>query len=137
MGWIIGCPLLGFISDRIGRRKPVVVGGGLVILACFTWALYGPADVLPPYLLAILAGIASGAAMIPYTVIKETNSPQNSGAATGVINFLTFNLSALLGPFFGGLYQSTAGSAESAHNIRPPFSGFFLASHWRSYWPRS
>ena len=26
-GWIIGCPLLGFISDRIGRRKPVIIGG--------------------------------------------------------------------------------------------------------------
>src|SRR5829696_3106292 len=23
-GWIIGCPLLGFLSDRIGRRKPVI-----------------------------------------------------------------------------------------------------------------
>ena len=26
---IVGCPLLGFISDRIGRRKPVIVGGGV------------------------------------------------------------------------------------------------------------
>jgi len=26
-GWIIGCPLLGWISDRIGRRKPVILGG--------------------------------------------------------------------------------------------------------------
>jgi MFS family permease len=24
IGWMIGCPLLGFISDRIGRRKPVI-----------------------------------------------------------------------------------------------------------------
>ena len=26
LGWIIGCPLLGFIADRIGRRKPVCRG---------------------------------------------------------------------------------------------------------------
>ena len=48
-GWIIGCPLLGFISDRIGRRKPVIIAGALVLLACLAWILYGPADVLPPY----------------------------------------------------------------------------------------
>jgi MFS family permease len=105
VGWIIGCPLLGWISDRIGRRKPVIAAGGLVLLACLVWILYGPRDVLPPYVLGLVAGIASGAAMLPYTVIKEANAPQYSGTATGVINFLNFTFSALLGPAFGGLYQ--------------------------------
>jgi MFS family permease len=114
VGWIIGCPLLGFISDRIGRRKPVIVGGGLVLLACFAWVLYGPADVLPPYVLALLAGIASGAAMIPYTVIKEANPPQYGGTATGVINFLNFTFSAVLGPVFAGLFQITSGGPEQS-----------------------
>ena len=50
-GWIIGCPLLGFISDRIGRRKPVIIGGATVLLACLGWILFGPVNVLPPYML--------------------------------------------------------------------------------------
>jgi MFS family permease len=108
-GWIIGCPLLGWISDRIGRRKPVILGGGAVLGACLLWILYGPAGVLPPYVLALVAGIASGAAMLPYTVIKEANPPQMGGTATGVINFINFTFSALLGPVFGAFLRNVSG----------------------------
>jgi len=45
--------------------------------------------------------IASGAAMLPYTVIKEANPPELGGTATGVINFINFTFRALLGPVFG------------------------------------
>src|SRR5215203_5609134 len=110
-GWIIGCPLLGFISDRIGRRKPVIIGGALALLASLSWILYGPTNVFPPYVLGVLAGIASGAAMLPYTVIKETNPPQYGGTATGVINFLNFTFSALLGPAFAGVLIRASGGA--------------------------
>jgi MFS family permease len=112
LGWIIGCPLLGVISDRIGRRKPVIAAGAVVLLGCLAWILYGPADVLPPYVLGLVAGTASGAAMIPYTVIKEANPPQMSGTATGVINFLNFTFSALLGPVFGWILLKVAGGAS-------------------------
>jgi MFS family permease len=113
LGWMIGCPLLGFVSDRVGRRKPVIAGAALVLLGCLAWILYGPANVLPPYVLALVAGIASGAAMLPYTVIKEANPPQHSGTATGVVNFLNFTFSALLGPVFAGLLRSASGGAQS------------------------
>lgn len=118
LGWIIGCPLVGFVSDRIGRRKPVIIAGALVLLICLIWILYGPTDVFPPYSVGLVAGLASGAAMLPYTVIKEANSPQFAGTATGVINFLNFTFSALLGPVFGWLLQHlSAGAArpELAH----------------------
>jgi MFS family permease len=113
LGWIIGCPLLGFVSDRLGRRKPVIIAGGLVILACLAWILHGPADVFPPYVLGIVAGVASGAAMLPYTVIKEANPPGVSGTATGVINFLNFTFSALLGPVFGWILRAASGGAAT------------------------
>ena len=111
-GWVIGCPLLGFISDRIGRRKPVIVGGALVLLFSLAWALYGQASFFPPYIIGLIAGIASGAAMLPYTVIKEANPPEYGGTATGVINFLNFTFSALLGPVFGWVLVRVSGGTK-------------------------
>jgi MFS family permease len=111
-GWIIGCPLLGLISDRLGRRKPVIIGGATVLFFCLAWILFGPTGVLPPYILGLIAGIASGAAMLPYTIIKEANPPQFGGTATGVVNFLNFTFSALLGPVFGWSLQKVAGGAS-------------------------
>src|SRR5689334_16987491 len=112
-GWIIGCPLLGMLSDRIGRRKPVMIGGGIVLFACLAWILYGRTGVFPPYSIALIAGIASGAAMLPYTVIKEANPPQFGGTATGVINFLNFTFSALLGPVFSRILRQVSGGAAT------------------------
>jgi MFS family permease len=101
LGWMIGCPLLGFISDRIGRRKPVIFGGTIMLLAVVTWVLFGNPEILRGPTVGILMGIASGAAMLPYSVIKEANPPELGGTATGVINFINFTFSALLGPVFG------------------------------------
>ena len=126
-GWVIGCPLLGFISDRIGRRKPVIVGGALVLLFTLAWALYGKVDFFPPYTVGLVIGIASGAAMLPYTVIKEANPPQYGGTATGVINFLNFTLSALLGPVFGRLLMRVSGGTDlSLADFRATFSPLLL-----------
>jgi len=112
-GWIIGCPLLGLISDRIGRRKPVIMGAAFVLLFLLAWALYGKPDVFPPYLIGLVMGIASGAAMLPYSVIKEANPPQYGGTATGVVNFLNFTFSALLGPVFGWRFMNASGAAAN------------------------
>jgi MFS family permease len=113
VGWIIGCPLLGFVSDRIGRRKPVIIVSAVVLFACFAWILYGSTTMFPPYSVGIVAGLASGAAMLPYTVIKEANPPAVSGTATGVVNFLNFTFSALLGPVFGRLLTAIGAGTSS------------------------
>jgi MFS family permease len=114
-GWIIGCPLLGFVSDRLGRRKAVIMGGAVTLLLCLGWILYGIPGVLPPYVVGLVAGIASGAAMLPYTIIKEANPARVSGSATGVINFINFTFSALLGPVFARLLTSGGDALGLAH----------------------
>jgi MFS family permease len=105
LGWVIGCPLLGYIADRIGRRKPVLIGGALLMLASAATVVYLP-DLMPPYVLGLLLGIGSGAAMIPYTMMKEVNPDDVKGSATGAMNFLVFTFSALLAPAYGWLLNS-------------------------------
>jgi MFS family permease len=131
-GWIVGCPLMGALADRIGRRKPVIIGASCLLLACIAWILYGPTDIFPPYVLGFVTGVASGAAMIPYTVIKEANPPRLGGTATGVIGFLNFIFSALLGPVFGWIMDSVSGGAtrELGHyqsTFQPLLYGVALA----------
>ena len=78
-------------------------------------------------------GIASGAAMLPYTVIKEANPPELGGSATGIINFINFTFSALLGPVFGARLMRApeeAAVAALAHyqsGFKPLLYGIALA----------
>ena len=123
VGWIIGCPVLGLLSDRIGRRKPVIVVCATVLFACLLFILHGDPGAFPPYVLGLVAGFVSGAAMLPYTIIKEANPPEMSGTATGVVNFLNFTFSALLGPVFGNWLRAAAdGPASSLVQYQSAFT---------------
>lgn len=112
LGWMIGCPLLGFVSDRIGRRKPVILVSAVVLLAVLGWALFGVPGIFHGPAVGIVMGVASGAAMLPYTIIKEVNPPELGGSATGAINFINFTFSALLGPVFGRWLVTAASGSD-------------------------
>ena len=109
LGWVFGCPLLGWIADRLGRRKPVYLGGAAIMLIGFVQLIYSP-TLLPSWLTLFIIGAASGAAMIPYTIIKEVNPDEVKGSATGAINFLTFGVTALIGPIFAERFGKTLGA---------------------------
>lgn len=102
LGWVIGCPILGYISDSIGRRKPVVLGSIIMMLITGGVIVYMP-NSMPNYVMGLLLGIFSGAAMIPYTMIKEVNPDEVKGTATGVINFIVFVTSAIVTNLFSML----------------------------------
>jgi MFS family permease len=112
LGWVIGCPLLGWLADFVGRRKPVLIGGAVVMLlaaAGITFSTGHQAAAIGCFIF----GIASGAAMIPYTIIKEVNPDEVKGSATGGINFLTFSVTALLGPVFADLLGKGFASTQN------------------------
>jgi MFS family permease len=111
LGWVFGAPLLGYLADRMGRRKPVLVASAVAMLVLAAAIIYLPPGTMPMYLGGFLFGVASGAAMIPYSIIKEVNPDKVKGSATGAMNFLVFTLSALAAPVAGWVLQQRAGGA--------------------------
>ena len=111
LGWVIGCPILGYLSDFIGRRKPIIFAA-LVVMMVSGYAITAmQLSNTQHYVLGLIFGMASGAAMIPYTVIKEVNPDYVKGTATGVINFIVFVFSALMTNIMGLLIHRLAGGA--------------------------
>jgi MFS family permease len=108
LGWVIGAPLFGYLADRVGRRKPVLVGGIILMLLSLIGIVYTP-GLLPPYVSGLAFGVGSGAAMIPYTVMSEVNPASVKGSAAGAANFMVFSFSAFLAPGFGLVLHSLSG----------------------------
>ena len=103
-GFALGCFMIGTISDRLGRRKPVLIGGALAYLAF--WALWLSALPLPPaatYVLFALMGLATSSFSLTWACAKEVNPPQLSGISTSVVNMGGFLAGALLQPAIGRL----------------------------------
>jgi len=112
LGWVIGCPLLGWLADQMGRRKPALIGGAVVMLAAAALITFSTGH-QAAQIGCLIFGIASGAAMIPYTIIKEVNPDEVKGSATGGINFLTFGVTAIVGPIFADLLGKGFASTQN------------------------
>ena len=102
IGWAISAPLSGRISDRMGRRKPILVLGsaGLVVMV-------GLLVILPdlPLLLTIsllvMVGIFGAAMTSCFALVKEVMPDNLAGAAVGIVNSLTVASGAVLQPIVG------------------------------------
>jgi MFS family permease len=110
LGWVIGCPLLGWLADHWRRRKPALAFGTLIMLACVMQLAF-LRGIVPTWITLLTFGIGSGAAMIPYSIIKEVNPDRVKGSATGAMNFLTFSVTAVLGPIFARYFGKALGTA--------------------------
>lgn len=129
-GWVFGCPVLGFITDKIGRRKPVLIGGAILMILSFLQLVYLP-EIYPAKISMFIFGLGSGAAMIPYSIIKEANPDYVKGSATGAINFITFGVTTLVSPlfsrWFGKSLDASSGEMHFQHSILFWIAGIVLA----------
>lgn len=118
IGSILGCPLVGWLSDRSGHRKPLMIWGALatllIVIPLFMWVP------LSDYALAFLflgLGFFSSTQVISYPLIAESNCISNTGAATGIASVIIMGGGAVGQILFGGLMQYHAGIATQNYTV--------------------
>ncbi|MCG8507937.1 MAG: MFS transporter [Rhodospirillales bacterium] len=104
VGWALGAPLLGWVSDRFKRRKPPLVVGMSVAYLSILSVIYVPGlPVGAAFALLFLTGFAGGVAITCFAVAREHNPSHLGGAAMGVVNTLTMAAGAVYQPLIGWL----------------------------------
>ncbi len=102
VGWAVGAPLFGWMSDALGRRKPLIVfatTSNLVLLV----TLFYTAD-WPLWVAAILVfgiGFAGAGGVTTYAYCREVSPARIHGAAIGVVNMMAVAAGAVLQPVIG------------------------------------
>jgi len=104
----VGGFVFGALSDRLGRRRPIVVVAAFV--AVFTWLgmLWLPwKPGVSGLALYALLGLCAGAFLVSYTIAKEMVAPAVAGMALAVVNAGVFFGAAVIQPLFGVLMDMT------------------------------
>ncbi|TAK73477.1 MAG: MFS transporter [Gammaproteobacteria bacterium] len=104
IGLGLGSPLLGILSDRLGKRRQVLFYSTLIALLALIPVLY--CNFLPTWLLSTLLfifGFELGAFMLVFTIGKEINKPALTATVIAMINTSDALLDSVTEPGIGKL----------------------------------
>lgn len=104
IGWLIGSPIAGWFSDRIQRRKPVILTGTMVCLVSFLIIALVPGLSRPSLgVLYFVNGLGGSCMVVCFGLVREWNTPKGNATAIGFTNMCIVGSGALLQPLFGWL----------------------------------
>jgi MFS family permease len=132
--WAVASPVAGALSDRIGRRKPIYLGGALVT-ACGWAAMFYAGVPLPAFVaLAALTSLGSGAVILGFAYAKESVPVQYLGTISGAINIGNMIGPMILQPAIGQVLERhwTGKIANGArvYDLHAYLSAFLLIVGW-------
>lgn len=104
LGWGLGAPFNGWLSDRLGRRRAPMLVSSLVATAAMTAivGLHG-LSLTTTGLLFFVNGFASCAMILAFAAVREHNPPGTTGAAYGLVNTFVVGSGAIFQPLAGWL----------------------------------
>ncbi len=104
IGWGVGAPLIGWLSDRMGNRRVPLIAGLTLSAVSLAAVLYVPG--IPLWGVGVLCfaiGLGGSAQIVCFALVREHNPWQLSGTAIGMVNALVTGAGALFQPLVGWL----------------------------------
>ena len=108
IAWAVGGPVLGALSERLGRRRPLYVWTTAAALAGWLVVIFAPIPIWLLIVTLLITGLVSGNLIIGFAFAKESVPARLMGTASGICN---------MGPLLGGM-------------LLQPAVGWVLDDHW-------
>ena len=110
MMWIgvaAASPIVGWLSNLMGRRKTILWIASLVGLGCSVVLIYLPnVPYSATYILLFFMGAASASHMLTFALVRDNNRPGVVATAIGFNNMAVVIGGAILQPLVGGILTS-------------------------------
>ncbi|AUH73741.1 major facilitator family transporter [Legionella sainthelensi] len=107
LGWAVGAPVAGYLSDRSGKRLLPLVLGAIFALICISLVLYCPGlSYFSLNVLLFLYGVFSATEIIVFIMAKECSGAQLSGTVFAATNMIISLAGAVFQPLVGKLLDT-------------------------------
>ncbi|MCA3042330.1 MAG: MFS transporter [Rhodocyclaceae bacterium] len=139
VAWALGTLVFSTLSDHIGKRRPLYIGGVVAALALWSVLIYSklPSTVMLATLVAGI-GFCAGSFIISFAFAKESVPARLAGTASGVANMGVIAGPMLLQPLVGVVldrsWQGTLGTGAFTGKRVFDFSAYSQAFSMMLVW---
>ncbi|MDP3268907.1 MAG: MFS transporter [Legionella sp.] len=118
IGSIIGCPVVGWLSDTQGRRKPLmIIGAAATLITVIPLFLEMSLSSVTLSILFFALGFFTSTQVISYPLIAESNTADNTGASTGIASVIIMGGGGVGQVLFGWLMSHHATASGINYSV--------------------
>ncbi len=135
LSWAIAGPLMGALSDRVRKRKPIYgLGAAIAAAGWFGVFLFPGMPLAVLIAVLVVTGIASGCVMIGFAFAKESVPAALAGTSSGVVNMGNMLGALIMQPAVGWVldryWDGTLESGARVYSFAAYRAGFSLMLGW-------
>ena len=125
IGWLVGAPLAGWLSDRVRKRRLFLVASTVMtLLTTILLSTFATAQPATIFVLLLAIGLASSMQVVTFVSAIEANDPLLHGTALSANNMMVMLIGGLAQPLFGWMLDWSAAGVT--------VGGSYTGDHYRT-----